>query len=408
MHVLVHYGEIGTKGRNRLLFEKQLVNNIKRKLHLNSLRYKVIRRHGYIEIPDIKQQDRDIITNILYTTFGIEYYVFADKVEYEEDNLIDRIVNAVRVKITGRFKVSTKRVYKGIKYTSPEINQQVGKRLEKEGYTVDYRSPDIVVYIEIHRSFFYTFTEKLRGPGGLPVGVSGNVVVLLSGGIDSPVAAWMMMKRGCRVVLLHYYNTPKPHPKIYDLVQKLREYDPDLLFIPVNILNLQDEIIMYTPPKYRMVVYRRYMLRIAEHLVRTSKSNEKKPNKHNTDPILAIVTGDSVGQVASQTLYNMDVITRAVNTLVLRPLVGLDKREIVELAKSIGTYDISIIPSPECCTYMIDKHPITHAKLEEVLKLEEKIDEKVVEEVFKTAEDEFYRIIPQPLSHEQDKPTQPV
>jgi len=424
LDLVIHYAEIGLKGKNRLSFEMRLVSNIDTKLRLKHqsglLRkeYKVRRKRGYILIENVdgefdeqmvekEQENMDeqtVIFNVLSKTPGVENFYLCKRVELSDhkdilslDKLISRFIDKISKRLweqdirlweqdinmkrnsgeqnsklihkpTGKFdgkhltfKLETKRVDKSFKYRSPEINMIIGKKLEKEGYIVDYKKPDIIVNIEIHKGFAYVYDKKYKGMGGLPCGVEGKVACLLSGGIDSPVAAVLMLKRGCTISLIHYHNTPEPHDKIFQIYNVLKEYDPNIDLITISFIDVQKEIISVIPEKYRMIVYRRFMLRIAERL---AEKNEFK----------AIVTGDSLGQVASQTLENMKVISSSINMLVLRPLITYNKQETIDLAKKIGTFELSLIPSPDCCSYMIGKHPATKSKLDDIIRLEKALD----------------------------------
>jgi thiamine biosynthesis protein ThiI len=238
---------------------------------------------------------------------------------------------------------------------------------------VDLSNPQVTVWIEICDKEAYVYSRRVEGIGGLPVGVAGRVVALISGGIDSPVAAFMAMKRGCEVVAVHFFNqtmhSPKVREKIRMLAEKLAEYQGKVRLYMVPFKDVQFEIINRVPSKLRMVVYRRSMMRMANLIA------EKEGCK-------AVVTGDSLSQVASQTLENINVIYSASNLAVLPPLIGMDKEEIVAIAKRIGTYEISILPYEDCCSFMVAQHPETRAKIEDVVKCEglEELERKAVEE----------------------------
>ena len=370
MDIVIHYGEIGTKGKNRIFFEKTLADNINRKLFLLKLKCKAAHRRGYLalEHADFSEKDLGIIRELLGKTFGVKHFSLCERVEpvkAEED--VAGIAEAVR-SLLGKdkkktFKIFCKRSFKKFPLSSPKICAAVGKQLEEEGYNVDFENPDRSIRLAVHKGFAYVYSDKIPGPGGLPVGVSGKAVCLLSGGIDSPVAAWLAMKRGCEVILLHYHNSPKPHGKMKEIYEVLKSFHPDIKFIAVPFMDVQNEVISVVPADMRMIIYRRFMLRIAERIAEKSDIRAK-----------AIVTGDSLGQVASQTLENMGAITSAVGMLVLRPLVGLDKEDIIRLAERIGTYEISIKPAPDCCSYMIDKHPVTKSTLGQAEMCEASLD----------------------------------
>jgi thiamine biosynthesis protein ThiI len=230
---------------------------------------------------------------------------------------------------------------------------------------VDLERPELTCWIEIVEKYALIYVERLPGPGGLPVGTSGKVVVLLSGGIDSPVAAWKMIKRGCTPVFLHFHSFPytnkESQEKAKQIARLLSHYSLRAKIYLVPFAEIQRHIMVDTPIETRVILYRRYMMRLAEQIARREKAR-------------VLVTGDSVGQVASQTIENIDVISRAVSMPILRPLIGDDKLEIVDVARRIGTYDISILPDQDCCSLFVPKHPETKANLAEVEKSESRLE----------------------------------
>ncbi|MEM0351287.1 MAG: tRNA uracil 4-sulfurtransferase ThiI, partial [Archaeoglobaceae archaeon] len=260
------------------------------------------------------------------------------------------------------FKVSASRRNKNFPLNSIEINKVVGAYLvEKTGKKVDLENPDVTVWIEVGNEAL-VYAKRYEGVGGLPVGSAGKVVSLVSGGIDSPVASFLAMKRGCEVVVAHFFNrtlhSENVRKKIYMIAEKLAEFQGSLKLYMVPFEEVQMEIIRIVPAKLRMVVYRRSMMRMANEIA--ERENAK-----------AIVTGDNISQVASQTLENLNTIYSASKLLVLSPLLGFDKEEIIAIAKKIGTYDISILPYEDCCSLMVAKHPETRAKKEVVEEFEE-------------------------------------
>lgn len=362
---VVHYSEIALKGKNRSFFEKKLVDNLRKKLMDESV--KIRREYGRIVI----ESESESITDILKKTPGVKYSAFAEMVDLDIESIAEKALELAPE--SGTFKVETKRSNKEFPLNSMEINRIVGERIlkAKKGLKVDLKNPDRTLFIEISKDHAYLYSERIEGIGGLPVGVSGKVVALISGGIDSPVSAFMAMKRGAEVVAVHFYNStihsPAVREKIYEIARVLSEYYGIKLYM-VPFAEIQREIIAKVPSDYRMVVYRRSMMRMASIIA------DKEGAK-------AIVTGDNLGQVASQTLENMAVIYRASKYPVLAPLIGFDKEEIIDLARKIGTYEISILSYEDCCSLLVSKHPVTKASLEEVERLESFCDFKEEEAV---------------------------
>jgi thiamine biosynthesis protein ThiI len=262
--------------------------------------------------------------------------------------------------------VRTKRGYKAFPLTSPEINREVGHYLQQHfGAAVNLDRPELTVSIEIlpHEAFFYF--DREAGPGGLPVGVSGTVACLVSGGIDSPVAAYRMLKRGCPAVFLHFHSYPilsrVSQEKVRDLVTLLTRYQFASRLVLIPFAPIQQQIVAEVPAPYRVVLYRRFMVRIAEALAHLTGAQ-------------ALVTGESVGQVASQTLENLAAIDDVSRLPILRPLIGMDKQEIVGQAIALGTYDISIIPDQDCCTLFVPHNPTVRADSEVIARIEAHLD----------------------------------
>ncbi|MEM0215006.1 MAG: tRNA uracil 4-sulfurtransferase ThiI [Archaeoglobaceae archaeon] len=347
---IVHYGEIGIKGSNRAFFEKRLVQNICRFA-------KAKRRFGWIEVEYYSG-----IEEKLKKIPGIRYFGVGYKTELDMSAIESAVLKTLPDNFNS-FKISASRRNKKFPLTSVEINRELGKVVvEKTGKKVDLEKPDVTVWVEICENYALVYSKRYDGIGGLPVGSAGKVVSLVSGGIDSPVASFLAMKRGCEVVVVHFFNrtihSPDVRKKILMLAKKLAEYQGDLKLYMIPFEGVQMEIIRIVPPKLRMVVYRRSMMRMANMIA------EKERAK-------AIVTGDNISQVASQTLDNLNVIYSASRLAVLSPLLGFDKEEIISLAKRIGTYEISILPYEDCCSLMVAKHPETRAKKEIVEEFEE-------------------------------------
>jgi tRNA uracil 4-sulfurtransferase len=363
--VVVHYHEIALKGRNRPMFVRRLGENLR--AATQGLGVKEIRRlTGRLvvilapgaAIEDIRQRVAQVP--------GIVNFALAFRTPLQLDILKEAILEALKGRTFQTFRVQTKRAFKSFPLTSPDINRDVGHYLQEHlGAAVNLEHADLTVSIEIlpHEAFF--FFEREIGPGGLPVGVSGTVTCLLSGGIDSPVAAYRMLRRGCTVVFLHFHSYPilnrVSQEKVRDLVSLLTRYQfvSKLMLIP--FAPVQQQIVAEVAAPYRVVLYRRCMVRIAEALARRVGAK-------------ALVTGESVGQVASQTLENLAAIDEVATLPVFRPLIGMDKQEIVTQAMALGSYDISITPDQDCCTLFVPPHPVVRADSQVLAQLESKLD----------------------------------
>jgi len=378
---LIHYGEIALKGKNRRDFEMALKRDIQRRVEkvtsssnssgkIPSSRVtpspKVSIRHKYLTLEVEPSANEQEIISALGKTFGIIW--FANTIELsrktELNEIAEHIIKLAKPDASAKqtFKISCKRADKKFPQTSPEVEREIGHQvLENTAYSkVDLTSPDHEYFIEIETDRIFIFDKKHRGPGGLPIGSNGRVLVLLSGGIDSPVAAYMMAKRGCAVDFLHFYvKEPDENSKIIRLAKKVSEYTgPGLVFLtPYLPFNMQ---ILETKTVYELVLFRRFMFKVAERMC------EKKRLK-------TIATGDNLGQVASQTLENMTAADDAlINHTSMRPLLCLDKEEIITFAKKIGTYEISNEPHKDCCS-IIDKHAKTRVEVKKIRAEEEKI-----------------------------------
>ncbi|HEC82652.1 MAG TPA: tRNA 4-thiouridine(8) synthase ThiI [Thermoplasmatales archaeon] len=370
--ILIHYGEIGLKGKNRIKFENLLVKNIRR--ILNDEIVKISREHGRILVFEKENADYEVLVEKLKKLPGIENFSFAIQTSCDIDEIKKNSLKLIKGEDFKSFKVHTKRGDKSFPLTSIQINEMVGEEIKnKMKKEVNLNSPEITIYVEIGRRNAFIYKEKISGVGGLPTGTQGKVISLLSGGIDSPVASWMMMKRGCNVIFLHFYNeTIVSYPKkIEEIIQHLTETQIESKAYFVKIGDFQREVIKSVPAKYRMLIYRRFMNKIANEIAKKEKAK-------------GIVTGDSIGQVASQTLDNIICIYSSSNFPVFSPLIGLDKKEIIDIAMKIGTYEFSIKPYDDCCSFMVAKHPAIRAGIEEIKKMEGRIYfslEKILEEV---------------------------
>ncbi|MEK6981374.1 MAG: tRNA uracil 4-sulfurtransferase ThiI [Candidatus Micrarchaeota archaeon] len=358
--VKVHYGEIGIKGKNKPDFERLLIKNIKIALENEQIE-QVILEESRIHIYFKTQIDRNKITIALNKVFGIVWFSFA----YEIEKDLEKINLFVRDKLEKNKEktvvVDSRRSDKKFEKTSIEINKDVGKTLFDNGFKIDIHKPDITVYIEIlllNKAIIYF--EKNYGLGGLPVGCSGKVLLLLSGGIDSPAAAYLMMKRGCDVDYLHI-SVNKNIDKIKKLIEKLNEYS----LAKSKLYNAEyDEFYKKTfeiNAREEVVLFKRFITKLAEKVARENN-------------YLAIVNGDNLAQVASQTLENILATEDGTNLPIFRPLISYDKKEIIDLAKRIGTYETSLEEYKDCCSLVSSKNPSTKAKLDYVKKLDQMIN----------------------------------
>jgi tRNA uracil 4-sulfurtransferase len=363
--VVVHYHEIALKGKNRPMFVRRLGENLR--AATQGLGVKEVRRlTGRLVLMLTSAAAGEEIRRRVAHVPGVVNFALAYRTPLRLDILKEAILQALAGQTFQTFRVQTKRAFKAFPLTSPDINRDVGSYLQQHlGAAVDLDTPDLTVSIEIlpHEALF--FFDREAGPGGLPVGVSGMVACLLSGGIDSPVAAYRLLKRGCTVVFLHFHSYPilsrVSQEKVRDLVSLLTRYQfaSKLLLIP--FAPIQQQIVAEVAAPYRVVLYRRCMVRIAETLARLVDAK-------------ALVTGESVGQVASQTLENLAAIDEVASLPILRPLIGMDKQEIVTQAIALGTYDISIIPDQDCCTLFVPPHPVVRADTQLLTHIEAKLD----------------------------------
>ena len=358
--VIVHYQEIALKGRNRPWFVARLVRNLRTATSDLDVTVKVLM--GRIELVLGPSADWPVVSARLERVFGVGNFARAGRAPLDVEAIAQEILKDLGDQQAETFRVSAKRADKRFPLTSPEIEREVGGRIKlARDWQVDLSSPALTIHVEaLSDEAFYSF-GKHRGPGGLPVGASGRVVCLLSGGIDSPVAAWRMMRRGCRVIFLHFHSYPvlsrASQEKARELARVLTQYQYHSRLLLVPFVDLQQQVILTVPPPLRVVIYRRLMMRIGEEIA----------SRHRAS---ALVTGEVVGQVASQTLENLNRINEVVDLPVLRPLIGMDKDEITAQAERLGTYPISIIPDQDCCTLFTPRHPATKARRAEVARAE--------------------------------------
>lgn len=355
--IVVHYQEIALKGKNRPWFIARLVNNIRQAT--SDLDIRAVRPlMGRIELVLGPSVTYEQVRERLSRVFGIANFARAARAPLDIEAIAAAILRDLGNTETPSFRVSVKRADKRFPMKSPEIEREVGGRIKlAKGWMVDLDHPALTISVEmLSGEAFYTF-GKDRGPGGLPTGASGRVACLLSGGIDSPVAAWRMMKRGCTALLVHFHSYPflshASQEKVRELAQALTTYQQHTRLFLVAFGEIQRQVVLTVPSPLRVVIYRRLMMRIADRIARTNGAR-------------ALVTGEVIGQVASQTLENLSVIASATSLPILRPLVGMDKEEIVAEALRLGTYEISIVPDQDCCQLFTPKHPATRATREAV------------------------------------------
>ncbi len=363
--VLVRYHEVALKKGNRPYFVGMLRRNLD--FSLRDLGLKEIRRlPGRLLLNFGEEANQEEIGRRIQRIFGVANFSFVERTPPDLRLLKDRVLASLDGRQFSSFRVQTKRGDKNFSLTSPEINRQVGAAVKaKSGARVDLENAELTISIEIlpHDAFFGF--DKVNGPGGLPVGVTGRTLSLISGGIDSPVAAYRMMQRGCRVIFVHFHSVPylnkSSQEKARELVRLLTRYQFFSRLYLVAFGEIQRQIVASVSRPLRVVLYRRMMVRIAEAIAKKEKAR-------------ALVTGESLAQVASQTLDNLAVIENAASILILRPLVGMDKQEIIDQARRIGTFDTSIIPDQDCCQLFVPPHPATKAKLPDVEEAEARLD----------------------------------
>jgi tRNA uracil 4-sulfurtransferase len=372
--IVIHYQEIALKGKNRPWFVARLVRNIREATKDLDVR-DVRALQGRIELVLGESTTWETARDRVSTVFGIGNFAKAGRAPLDVDTIAAAILKDLGPEDPPSFRLSARRSDKRFPMTSPEIEREVGGRIkEARGWHVDLSNPALTIHVEALSHDAFYFFGKERGAGGLPVGASGKVACLLSGGIDSPVAAWRMMRRGCRVVFVHFHSYPilsrASQEKARELARLLARYQYHSRLMLVPFGEIQQRVVLAVAPPLRVVIYRRLMMRIAERLARLNRAQ-------------ALITGEVVGQVASQTLENMANIDTVTSMPVLRPLVGMDKDEITAEAIRLGTYPVSIIPDQDCCTLFTPKHPATKAKRHDVERAEEglPIDEIVQQAV---------------------------
>jgi thiamine biosynthesis protein ThiI len=365
MYVLIHYHEIALKGRNRPFFVDKLAQNLRQALaDVPATRVQVLAGRLLLDVPEGVSWER--IRERVGSVFGVANFGPAHSVPRDLEALSASVIDSLRGLAIDSFRITTKRSDKSFALTSVDLDRRLGGAVQTvTGARVDLDHPQRTVFVEVLRDRFLHSIEKVGGPGGFPVGSSGRVAALLSGGIDSPVAACRLMKRGCKVIFVHFHSFPLLDRTTIDKVETLArdltrfQFHSRLWLVP--FAPVQQAIVAACPTPLRVVLYRRAMVRIAERLALRERAK-------------ALVTGESLGQVASQTLDNMVAIDEAATLPILRPLVGMDKDEIVREARRIGTFETSTLPDMDCCQLYVPPHPATAARIDEVQRAERLLD----------------------------------
>lgn len=367
--ISVSLGEIILKGLNRKYFEDKLVKQIR--IAIKDIGFdKIYKEQGKIYIEAAESNFPQMI-NRLRKVFGLVYISPCIRVEKDMEQIGSASIEIIKDKLSSdpftTFKVESNRADKKFPIKSPDISREMGGVILKNfnNIKVDVHNPDVYLYIDIKQNASYIYTDRVKGYGGLPLGTNGKALLLLSGGIDSPVAGFMMAKRGVEISCVHYHSYPftseRAEEKVKDLAQILARYMGKIKMYSVNLLNIQKEINKNCPQDEMTILSRRFMMRIAERIA--------EQNDYN-----ALITGENLGQVASQTIYGLNVTNSSINLPVFRPLIGFDKVDIIDVAKDIETYETSIQPFEDCCTVFLPKHPVTRPKVEDIERSEEALD----------------------------------
>ncbi len=381
--IICHYDEIGVKGKNRIFFEKALERNIFNALKeehselINNSR--ILSGRIVINTAKLNIKKRNEIKQILKFIPGLAYFAFGTESSTSIESINNNLLSSILGKRFNSFRITTMRSDKSYPLNSQKINEEVGAYIvSKTNKKVKLKKPGLNCFIEIVNGRAFLYFDKIKGEGGLPVGTAGKTAILMSGGIDSPVAAYYLMRRGSNPIFIHFHSLPftsnQSVDKVKELVLKLKKFGSKGKIYLVPFAETQKQILVNCPDKLRIILYRRFMMRIAKKIATKEKC-------------LALVTGESLGQVASQTMENMFATDSAVNFPVFRPLIGMDKKAIIEKAKEIDTYNISIQPHDDCCVRFMPKKPETRAKMPEVKLAEKSLSvQKIVSDSIKNAE----------------------
>lgn len=379
---LIKYGEIGIKGKNRYLFENALVRQIRHALKEVEGEFDVYKEQGRIFVNCVSDYDYDEVVDALSRVFGI---VGICPIVRTEDKGFEALAEEVAAFMKQEypdggftFKVNTRRARKNYPMESMEVSASLGEKILEayDNVTVDVHHPEVMLNVEI-REEIYIYSKEIVGPGGMPVGANGKAMLLLSGGIDSPVAGYMVAKRGVLIDAVYFhappYTSERAKQKVVDLAKQVSRYTGPINLHVVNFTDIQLYIYDQCPHEELTIIMRRYMMRIAEHFAKETKC-------------LGLITGESIGQVASQTMQSLAATNEVCTLPVFRPVIAFDKQEIVDIAQKIGTFETSILPYEDCCTIFVAKHPVTKPNLKVIRRSEERLTEKI-EELVKEAID---------------------
>lgn len=376
--LIAKYGEIGVKGKNRYIFENKLIRNIRNMLKSMG-EFKVYKEYGRIYI-DVDDTNYEAVIDEVRKVFGVVGVCPAIKRNKDYDLLKETALYMLKEKVAQgakTFKITSKRGDKSFRLTSQEMSIDIGgyvlSHLNNPDVKVDVRNPELTITCEYREEHILVYTDAVAGYGGLPLGTNGKAITLLSGGIDSPVASWLVAKRGVDIEAVHFHSYPftneRSQEKVRDLARILSKYCGPIKLHMVNILDIQKAIAEKCNEEETTILSRRFMMGIAEEIGRSRYCD-------------ALITGESIGQVASQTMQGIVCTNAAVSLPIFRPLIAMDKVEIIKLAEEIGTYDTSIIPETDCCALFSPKKPVTKPRLERIEKSESKLD---VEDLIKAA-----------------------
>ncbi|RDC50431.1 tRNA 4-thiouridine(8) synthase ThiI [Acinetobacter sp. RIT592] len=385
---IVKYGEIGVKGKNRYIFENKLIKNVKNMLaHIG--KFNVYKEYGriYVDLGEYAEDYEEVLEEIK-KVFGVVGVCPGIRAEKDYDKLKELALQLLEEKIeagSGSFKVTSRRGDKSLELTSQEMSKDIAGFLVynvKDRIKVDVRNPETTIHCEYRQNHVMVYSDTVPGYGGLPVGTNGRAMSLLSGGIDSPVASWMVAKRGVEIEAIHFHSYPftseKSQEKVRDLAQILAKYCGKVRLHKVNILEIQKAIGVSCKEEEMTIISRRFMMKIAQRVGEMRFCD-------------ALVTGESIGQVASQTIQGLTCTNASVSLPVFRPLIAMDKSEIIKIAQKIGTFETSVIPEEDCCTVFSPKSPVTKPKLDRIEKSESSLDvEKLIQDAIDNMEVEVF------------------
>ena len=363
--IVIHYSEIALKGKNRKYFENLFINNIRK--HIQGFQYSSIRLYeSRILVNDVNPNDWINLKKILFNVMGLENFILMIQCKSELEDLKKASIHLITNKTFKNFRITTKRNYKNLPFTSQDVNIIIGEFIQKKSLKpVNLDSPDLNIYVELLKDFSLIGVEKIHGFSGLPANCQEKALSLISSGIDSPVASFEMIKRGVSLDYIHFHSYPAINRQSINNVKKILKqlvnYQLNTTLYLVPLLTIQKQIMEIIPDKYWVIFFRRYMVKIANDIAHKYKA-------------IALVTGESIGQVASQTLSNIRAIDNVCDLPIIRPLSGLNKEEIINKAKRINTYNISIEPYEDCCSFFVPPHPETKAKMNIINKLDQTLN----------------------------------